>query len=111
MRKIKRKNDIAFISKAVADYEAAVAAERAAKKAKDSAKRAIFQIIGYGGVARIEDGRIVYLAGGGQRRQVDSKRLKEERPDVYKAYSYVVDISPSIKIKELKEGEPVCPCK
>lgn len=111
MREIRRKRDIERVSKAVADYEAAVAAEKAAKEAKDTARRAILQIVGYSSFARINDGRIVYFAGGGQRRQVDSKRLKEELPKVYKAYSYVVDFSPFIKIKVRKEGEPVWPCK
>ena len=111
MREVKRKSDIARVSRAVSDYEAAVAAEKAAKEAKDTARRAILKIVGYGGFARIDDGRIVYFAGGGRRRQVDSKRLKEELPKVYKAYSYVVSFSPFVKIKDKKEGEPVWPCR
>jgi predicted phage-related endonuclease len=70
----------------IEDYKAAAALEKEAKAKRDEAKRALLAVMGDADEARDEQGRrFRYQHVEGVR--LDTKRIKEEAPDIYTAYS------------------------
>lgn len=79
------------------------------KAAQDNAKavrEAIIEAMKYNGVPKYEDDKIVitYIAPTTSQ-VIDSKRLKEEQPELYNKYIKVTQKSESVRIKLKKEKE------